>query len=78
MRELIYFYLLFDIFIYIITFVTIGPDCETSGKRKACKNCSCGLAEELEEESKLKPKAPPISSCGNVRKLFFIWKCYNN
>nr|CAG8442806.1 5441_t:CDS:2 [Entrophospora candida] len=37
------------------------PDCETSGKRKACKNCSCGLAEKLEEV-----KVPEFtSSCGN-------------
>jgi len=41
------------------------PDCETSGKRKACKNCSCGFAEELERESKPAPKTAPTSSCGN-------------
>ncbi|CAB4384757.1 unnamed protein product [Rhizophagus irregularis] len=40
----------------------IRPDCETSGKRKACKNCSCGFAEELEKESKA---AAPTSSCGS-------------
>jgi len=41
------------------------PDCETSGKRKACKNCSCGLAEELERESKPALNAAPTSSCGS-------------
>ncbi|KAM3966139.1 cytokine induced apoptosis inhibitor 1 [Aphomia sociella] len=35
--------------------------CATTGKRKACADCSCGLAEELRGEIKQTPK----SSCGS-------------
>ncbi|XP_023016299.1 cytokine induced apoptosis inhibitor 1 [Leptinotarsa decemlineata] len=43
--------------------------CNTTGKRKACKDCSCGLAEELEGEVKnteeVSTKDAPKSSCGS-------------
>ncbi len=39
--------------------------CGTTGKRKACKDCSCGLAEELEAGKAVKAKAV-TSSCGSV------------
>ncbi|XP_017782558.1 PREDICTED: anamorsin homolog [Nicrophorus vespilloides] len=38
--------------------------CGTTGKRKACKDCSCGLAQELEAET-TSAAPPPKSSCGS-------------
>ncbi|XP_017154414.1 anamorsin homolog [Drosophila miranda] len=40
--------------------------CSTTGKRKACRNCSCGLAEELESEKQTATASENAkSSCGN-------------
>jgi len=38
--------------------------CGTTGKRKACKDCSCGLKEELEDGKEVKTKSV-TSSCGS-------------
>ena len=35
-------------------------------KKKACKNCSCGLADELDAEADKAQQQQPSSSCGNV------------
>ncbi|KAL3860697.1 hypothetical protein ACJMK2_010788 [Sinanodonta woodiana] len=44
-----------------------GTALEGTKKRKACKNCTCGLAEELEAETpKTQPKEKTVTSaCGN-------------
>ena len=54
-------------------FESIITVCGTTGKRKACKDCSCGLAEEL-SEGKEPQKKSFTSSCGSVsRKKITFW-----
>lgn len=43
--------------------------CGTTGKRKACKDCSCGLAEELDAAQKPVNTAEAKSSCGSVSNI---------
>jgi hypothetical protein len=46
------------------------PEDETQKKRRACKNCTCGLAEQ--EEVQEKPAETVNSSCGNVSLLSYF------
>ena len=50
--------------------------CGTTGKRKACKDCSCGLAEEIEGGGEIKTKSFN-SSCGSVSLLLLFVRCLN-
>lgn len=49
-------------------YFNIGYDCGTTstGVRKACKNCTCGLAQELEQEEHVAAKETIKSACGSV------------
>jgi hypothetical protein len=63
----VYFYTTGD-FLFIFIFLLFKV-CGTTGKRKACKNCSCGLAEELAAEGEgvvAQPVQTTTSACGNV------------
>ncbi|XP_013778521.1 anamorsin homolog [Limulus polyphemus] len=43
---------------------SLKASCDGAKKRKACKNCTCGLAEKLEQEKEPIPQSN-TSACGN-------------
>lgn len=53
-------------------------ECGEKTKKKACKNCTCGLAEELENENPKPEKKTENakSSCGSV-SCFYGIPCKN-
>ncbi len=48
--------------------MNLDYDCGTTSSdvRKACKNCTCGLAQELEQEEHTTAQTNMKSSCGSV------------
>ena len=60
-------------FMQLNVFHAVG--CEDGPKkRKACKNCTCGLAEELDEEA-AKNAPTNTSACGSVSSLLARCQC---
>ncbi|RWV89953.1 hypothetical protein GW17_00047878, partial [Ensete ventricosum] len=59
-------------------FGSVG-DCEVGSTRKACKNCTCGRAQEEEKLQKVGLTTEqinnPQSACGSVCDGFFILNC---
>jgi hypothetical protein len=61
-----------------LTKIDCGTTDVNSGKRKACKNCSCGLAQELENEvvvNKSNTQLPAKSACGSCYLGYYSYLC---
>lgn len=67
---MIYNFFIFEKIIFTLTYLLYFiAVCGTTRKRKACKNCTCGLAEELNTKNIGNDTTNAKSNCGNVSNI---------